>query len=93
MKFYQIKSMQSEMQYDNLQDLIDTGLAWKMEGYVGRACMDALKSGACFLPTSSRKDAYGNVVPSRYQVQKGTAGSYQNSVKFYTNALSYGYTY
>jgi hypothetical protein len=84
MKFYKLKQLQFGYGYEQLQALIDTGSAWSMEGAIGRAAMDALKSGACFLPTSSRKDYYGNVVPSRYQVKKGTAGSYANSVRFYS---------
>lgn len=84
MKFYKLKKLQWAYGYDQLQELIDTGVAWSMEGAIGRAAMDALKSGACFLPTSSRKDYYGNVVPSRYMVKDGTAGSYANSVSFYS---------
>jgi hypothetical protein len=87
MKFYKLKQLQFGYGYEHLQALIDTGSAWNMEGAIGRAAMDALKSGACFLPTSSRKDYYGNVVPSRYQVKKGTAGSYANSVRFYSNLI------
>jgi len=84
MKFYKLKQLQWAYGYDQLQQLIDTGMAWNMEGAIGRAAMDALKNGACFLPTSSRKDYYGNVVPSRYMVKDGTAGSYANSVSFYS---------
>lgn len=83
MKFYKLKQLQFGYGYDQLQQLIDTGVAWNMEGAIGRAAMDALKSGACFLPTTSRRDYYGSTVPSRYQVQPGTAGSYKNSVSFY----------
>ena len=87
MKFYKIKQMQFGYGYEKLQALIDTGSAWNMEGAIGRSAMDSLRSGACFLPTTSRKDYYGSTIPSRYQVQKGTAGSYQNSVKFYTKLI------
>ncbi len=84
MKFYKLKQMQLAHGYDELQQLIDTGMAWNMEGAFGRAAMDALNSGACFLPTSPKRDYYGNVVPSRYMVKSGTKGSYANSVSFYS---------
>jgi hypothetical protein len=84
MKLYKLKQLQLAHGYDQLQQLIDTGMAWNMEGAIGRAAMDALNSGACFLPTSPQSDYYGNVVPSRYMVKKGTKGSYANSVSFYS---------
>ena len=85
MKFQKVKSMQKLYGYAELQMMIDTGMAWNMEGSYGRFAMDALRSGACMLPTSSRKDYYGNTVPSRYQVAQGTTGSYKNTVSFYLN--------
>ena len=33
-----------------LQEVINNGNAWRMEGSVGRAAMDSLKSGECYLP-------------------------------------------
>ena len=33
-----------------LQEMIDSGLAWRLEGHVGRAAMNALKIGAVVLP-------------------------------------------
>lgn len=87
MKYFRIKQLQYAYGYDQLQQLIDTGMAWHMEGAIGRAAMDALNSGACMLPTSSRRNYYGNSVPSRYQVKPGTTGSYQNSVRFYSKLI------
>lgn len=87
MKFYKLKQLQSGFGYDKLQDYIDTGMAWKSEGAIGRAAMDALRSGACMLPTIRRVDYYGSNIPSRHQVEKGTTGSYQNSVSFYSKLI------
>jgi hypothetical protein len=58
-----------------LQWLINTGNAWKMEGHVGREAMRALKSGACVLPTDRHTDFWGNTIPSRTDVAPGTPGS------------------
>lgn len=58
------------------QRLINSGLAWRMEGHIGRQCMRAIEDGACMLGHTLRRDAYGNVVPSRYQVEAGTKGSF-----------------
>lgn len=85
MKFQEVKSMQKLCKYAELQKMIDTGMAWHMEGSYGRMAMDALRSGACMLPTSSRRDAFGNTIPSRYQVAEGSTGSYKNTVNFYLN--------
>lgn len=58
-----------------IQDLIDSGLAWKLEGSVGRQCMEAIQAGEAVLGPERRKDYYGNVVPSRHDVVPGTIGS------------------
>ena len=58
-----------------IQALIDNGMAWKMEGSVGRMCMDAIQSGYAMLGEKSHRDYYGNIIPSRYEVQAGTPGS------------------
>ena len=87
MKFQKLKSLQKLYGYDQMQEMTQTGMAWRMEGAYGRAAIDSLRSGACFLPTTSRKDYYGSTIPSRYQVQKGTAGSYENAVIFYTKLI------
>ncbi len=60
---------------NNLQELIDTGMAWKLEGSVGRAAMRAIEDGECVLGEVGHKDYWGNYVPSRYEVQAGTKGS------------------
>lgn len=58
-----------------LQALIDSGTAWKLEGSVGRAAMDAIEAGVCVLAEKGYHDYWGNYVPSRYEVQAGTKGS------------------
>lgn len=70
-----------------MQSLIDLGLAWKMEGSVGREAMYLLETGACMLSSIPRYDYYGNYVPSRREVKKGSKGSFQNCVKFYSNLV------
>lgn len=79
-----IRKHQEEQGYAEMQYLIETGLAWKMEGAIGRSAMDLLRTGACFLPKESHRDYYGNRVPGRNDVKKGTTGSLENSYKFFT---------
>lgn len=59
----------------NPQNLIETGDAWKLEGSVGRACMDAIEDGIAVLGATDHRDYWGNHVPSRTQVKEGTKGS------------------
>jgi hypothetical protein len=84
MNYQTIKKHQREQGFAEMQHLIDTGMAWTMEGAIGRAAMECLESGACYLPKMKRRGCYGNTVPSRDDVKAGTKGSYQNSVRFYT---------
>ncbi len=64
----------------DLQDLINSGDAWHLEGSIGRAAMDCIDSGICILGEAGHRDFWGNYVPSRYEVKPGTKGSveYQN---------------
>jgi len=59
----------------DLQALIDSGMAWRLEGFVGRSAMDAIEAGACVLGETGHHDYWGNYVPSRYEVIPGTKGS------------------
>lgn len=57
------------------QELIDSGMAWKLEGSVGRTAMGLIEQGVCTLGEESHTDAYGNKVPSKHEVKAGTKGS------------------
>lgn len=59
----------------DLQALIDNGMAWRLEGYVGRAAMAAIEAGECVLGEVGHRDYWGNYVPSRHEVVPGTPGS------------------
>lgn len=83
MNYHTIKKQQKEFGFDEMQTMIDSGLAWKMEGSVGREAMRLLESGACMLPKQSHRDYYGNTVPNRNLLKPGTKGTYLNSKKFW----------
>lgn len=83
MNYQRIRAMQKQYGFADLQEKIDSGQAWTLEGSYGRAAMDALEIGACMLPTEQNRDYYGNTVPSRYEVADGSKGSYKNSVRFW----------
>ena len=58
-----------------IQELIDSGAAWTLEGFIGRQCMDAIEDGRAILGPVGHRDYWGNYVPSRWEVQPGTKGS------------------
>ena len=64
------------MDDEQIQRLINTGMAWRLEGSIGRACMRAIEAGRTVLGTEARRDYYGNVVPSRYDIVEGTKDSF-----------------
>ena len=84
MTIERITELQEAHGLKQMQDLINSGDAWKMEGSYGRAAMANLDSGACMLPTESHWDYWGNLVPSRDMLQDGTKGTLQNSINFWT---------
>lgn len=60
---------------EGYQHLINTGMAWRLEGHVGRTAMDLIEAGKCMLGEEAHFDYYGNRVPARHEVQPGTKGS------------------
>lgn len=58
-----------------VQKMINSGICWHLEGSIGRYAMDMIKEGYCYLGLKGYRDYYGNYVPSRFEVQKGTKGS------------------
>ena len=83
MNFNKIKSLQKQYGLGTTQKMINDGSIWKLQGSAGREAMSTLECGACMLPKSDKYDYYGNLVPSRDRLKKGTKGTYQNSVNFW----------
>lgn len=65
----------------DMQILVNSGMAWRMEGAIGRACMAAIDAGRIMCATEARRDYWGNIVPSRYDVKAGTKGSFDYVVE------------
>ena len=78
-----ITSYQKQFGAYRMQELINSGRCWIMEGFVGRQAMAALESGACMLPEVPRKDYWGNIVPSRTSLKPGSKGTLENSQEFW----------
>lgn len=83
MNYNRIKKLQNEYGYSEFQDMINSGLIWRMEGSMGRMAMSLLESGACMLPRESHRDYYGNQVPSRDMLKDGTKGTFGNCKRFW----------
>lgn len=83
MNIKKIKLLQSDYGYQEMQDMINSGIAWKMEGSIGRQAMSLLECGACMLPKEMHKDYYGNTIPSREMLAEGTKGTLSNSQRFW----------
>jgi hypothetical protein len=67
------------------QELINSGVAWQLEGSVGRHAMAMIESGECMLGEKGYRDYWGNYVPSRYEVEEGTKGSESYCVEHATS--------
>lgn len=65
--------------FKKIQSAINDGSIWLFEGSAGRAASDALSNGECVLGRVGHRDYWGNYVPSRYEVKKGTKGSVLNT--------------
>jgi hypothetical protein len=64
-----------------LQLWVDSGVAWHLEGSVGRAASDALAAGALVLAPEARRDYWGTTVPAYTDVldEVGSSGSVANA--------------
>lgn len=58
-----------------MQNALNSGVGWRMEGSFGRSMMAALKSGRAMLGKFGVRDYYGNYIPSRFEVKEGSFGS------------------
>ena len=85
--YNQIAKLQKIYNVDNMQETINSGSCWKMEGSSGRFAMSCLESGACMLPLEPKYDYYGNRVPSRNMLKQGTKGTFQNSIQFWNKVI------
>lgn len=67
-----------------LQEWVDSGTAWLLEGHVGRTASDALAAGALVLPASRHRDYWGSTVPAYTDLldEVGSSGSVANA-EFY----------
>lgn len=89
MTIREVKRLQEQYEVDYYQEIIDSGLAWKMEGSVGRKCMEYLSAGVCYLPLTTYYDYWGNEVPSRTKVADGTRGSLSLAKEFWGDEVRY----
>tara|TARA_R110002074_G_scaffold87945_4_gene194073 strand:- start:4177 stop:4458 length:282 start_codon:yes stop_codon:yes gene_type:complete len=85
----EITALQTENGLDDVQNIINNGSAWRMEGSVGRMAMEYLKSGACFLPDEGCTDYYGNKIPSINEVEEGSVGSLSLSSMYWGNITKF----
>lgn len=67
--------MELEEQVELVQKLIDSGMAWNLQGSYGRMAMDFINAGLCTLGPKATRDAYGNKIPSIDEVAPGSKGS------------------
>lgn len=82
----EIKELQREYDVLEYQEVIHSGSAWIIEGIHGRIAMEYLKSGVCYLPLKSYSDYWGNVVPSRSEIEKnGGVGTLEHSKSFWSD--------
>ena len=72
---YEEGSLSNTESIELIQDLINSGKVWKLQGSYGRIASQLIESGHCVLGKKGHRDYYGNYVPSRTEVKPGTKGS------------------
>ena len=83
-----LREFQKRHGYEDTQNGIDSGIAWQLEGSVGRHAMESLREGACFLPQKQHRDYYGNTMPSRTDVKPNTMGTLEFSEAFWKTYIT-----
>lgn len=64
-----------------LQQWVDSGAAWQLEGFIGRQASDALAAGALVLSPHRTRDYWGSNIPAYTDVvdEVGSSGSVANA--------------
>ncbi len=64
-----------------LQEWVDSGLAWHLEGFIGRSASDALAAGALVLSPQRTRDYWGTPIPAYTDLvdEVGSSGSVANA--------------
>jgi len=68
------------------QVAINNGSAWNQSPKLARRCKKLLESGACILPKKSYNIHFHSVVPSRYEVPRGSVGTLKYAKKFWEDS-------
>ena len=68
-------NLSESREIEMFQKLISSGAVWKMQGAYGRHAMNLLRARKCELGEHRFIDAYGNVIPSKYDIKPGETGS------------------
>lgn len=71
---------QQDEEEANLQGLIDNGMAWRLEGSIGRAAMRAIEDGRCILGPEGHTNYWGSYVPARDEIVPGSIGSIEYAI-------------
>ena len=85
----EITDLQIEYGMSDVQDMINDGSAWTLEGSVGRYAMRCLEEGACFLPNEHFYGAYGNKIPRRGSIKEGSVGSLTLSSLYWSEKINH----
>jgi hypothetical protein len=85
MNYKQILKLQKEYGFDKNQEMINSGDVWQLNGSEGRYAMHLLEVGVCMLPKHRRINYYGQQIPSRDDLKKGTEGTFQNCSNFWSD--------
>lgn len=72
---YENGDMEEQDQVAFFQEMVNSGMAWRLQGSYGRTAMDMIEAGLITLGEVGHRDYYGNYVPSKYEVEPGTKGS------------------
>lgn len=80
-----IRNLQKKYGLKKYQDAISNGTAWDQSAKFTQRCKELLKSGACYLPPKSHYIHFHSVVPSRHDIPKGSLGTIEHSIKFWSD--------
>jgi len=79
----EILELQEKYGIKEIQDNINSGTAWQLEGSYGRQAMICLEDGACMLPEEDHHDYWGNLIPNRNTLKEGAVGTLFNYQRFW----------
>lgn len=88
MNYFEIKKIQRKYGVGKVQELIDSGKAFMIQGDFEELIWSMIYSGACMLPDLVHKNHQGTRIATRAMVPSGSPGSFKRCQSYWSKFIA-----